>query len=108
MDEINIIDGLFGPELIILDGIDWGCQYSFDLSEDMTMIINRGLDQEEFYLKENDVPEELSANKDFFMKSMSLDEDRALGAAYVMQKIGAGTIVDAINKIDGEHRDGEN
>ena len=103
VDEINIIDGLFGPELVILDGIDWGCQYSFNLSEDMTMIINRGLDQEEFYLKENDVPEELSANKDFFMKTMSLDEDRALGAAYVMQKIGAGTIVDATNKIDGEH-----
>ena len=103
VDEINIIDGLFGPELVILDGIDWGCQYSFNLSEDMTMIINRGLDQEEFYLKENDVPEELSANKDFFMKTMSLNEDRALGAAYVMQKIGAGTIVDATNKIDGEH-----
>ena len=51
VDEINIIDGLIGPELVILDGIDWGCQYSFDLTEDMTMIINRGLDHEEFYLR---------------------------------------------------------
>ena len=102
VDAINIIDGLFGPELDILDGIGWGCQYRFDLSEDMTMIINRGLDWEEFYLKENNVPEELSANKDFFMKSMSLDENRALGAAYVMKKIGAGTIVDATNKMDGD------
>ena len=45
VDAINIIDGLFGPELDILDGIGWGCQYRFDLSEDMTMIINRGLDR---------------------------------------------------------------
>ena len=102
VDAINIIDGLFGPELDILDGIGWGCQYRFDLSEDMTMIINRGLDREEFYLKENNVSEELSVNKDFFMKSMSLDENRALGAAYVMKKIGAGTIVDATNKMDGD------
>lgn len=51
MDEINIIDGLIGLELEILDGIGWGCQYCFDLSEDMTMIINRGLDHEEFYLR---------------------------------------------------------
>ena len=102
VDAINIIDGLFGPELDILDGIGWGCQYRFDLSEDMTMIINRGLDREEFYLKENNVSEELSVNKDFFMKSMFLDENRALGAAYVMKKIGAGTIVDATNKMDGD------
>ena len=51
VDEINIIDGLIGLELEILDGIGWGCQYCFDLSEDMTMIINRGLDHEEFYLR---------------------------------------------------------
>lgn len=56
VDAINIIDGLFGPELDILDGIGWGCQYRFDLSEDMTMIINRWLDREEFYLKENNDP----------------------------------------------------
>ena len=67
------------------------------------MIINRGLDREEFYIKENNVPKELSANTDFFRKTMSLDENRALGNAYVMQKIGAGTIVDAKNKTDGEH-----
>ena len=67
------------------------------------MIINRGLDREEFYIKENNVPKELSANTDFFRKTMSLDENRALGTAYVMQKIGAGTIVDAKNKTDGEH-----
>lgn len=103
VDSIKIIDGLFGPELEILDGISWGCQYCFDLSEDMTMIINRGLDREEFYIKENNVPKELSANTDFFRKTMSLDENRALGTAYVMQKIGAGTIVDAKNKTDGEH-----
>lgn len=31
VDEINIIEGLFGPELEILDGINWGCRYTFDL-----------------------------------------------------------------------------
>ena len=103
VDSIQIIDGPFGPELEILDGISWGCRYCFELSEDMTMIINRGLDREEFYIKENNVPKELSANTDFFRKTMSLDENRALGAAYVMQKIGAGTIVDATNKTYGEH-----
>ena len=56
VDAINIIDGLFGPELDILYAIDWGRQYRFGLSEDMTMIINRELDPEEFYLKENNDP----------------------------------------------------
>lgn len=31
---------------------------------------------------------------------MSLDENRELGAAYAIQKIGAGIIVDAVNRID--------
>lgn len=103
VDQINIIDGLFGPELEILDGIDWGCRYSFDLSEDMTMIIDRSSDREDIYFKENNVSEEVSVNKEFFMKVLSLEENRALGAAYAMQKIGAGIIVDATNRIEEEH-----
>lgn len=54
IDEISIIDGSSGPELIIKDGIDWGCQYGFNLSEDMTMIINRGLEQEEIYIRQGE------------------------------------------------------
>ena len=103
IDEINIIDGLFGPELEILDDIDWGCRYSFELSEDMAMIIDRYPDREDIYFKENHVSEEISANKDFLMESLSLEENRALGAAYAMQKIGAGIIVDTANRIEEDH-----
>ena len=35
VDEININDIWQGKELEILDGIPWGCRYSYDLSEDM-------------------------------------------------------------------------
>ena len=37
------------------------------------------------------------------MESLSLEENRALGAAYAMQKIGAGIIVDTANRIEEDH-----
>lgn len=103
VDEINIVDGTFGPELMIIDGISWGARYDFGLSSDRKMILDRRLDREEIYLRESNIPEELSVNKEFFMNSLFFDEDRALGAAYAMQKIGAGVIVEAKKRIDDEH-----
>ena len=86
--------------LVMLAGCEAGTNNSRSLGElgtEHVKEINEGKEQTE------EVEGYIEENMNFFLEKLELSENRAKGAAQMLEKAGCGTIVDYEDKVDGKN-----
>ena len=90
----------------LLSGCDKQVSNSRNLGEVQTESLNREIAEKESAEEQTAEKKEFAykeENRIFFIEELGMSENRAIGAAQMLEMVGCGTIVDYEDKIDGKN-----